>query len=235
MTWSSSIRGRNFSSKAQSRQELDAFLDIVQFSQTEKIVSLTTQFGERFPKSEFLSQVYRMQMKAYKGLNDYKNTVAAGEKALELNPHDADTLLTLVNVLPYGIHGSDDSSAILGKAESYARRALDEISSLKSARTVPLAEWLKVTAQMKASAHEALGIIAFRRGHYSKSVAEFEICTSQNPFADGAQFYRLGMAYLFNGNPGQARAALKRASELGPDIVSLRAEEQLGKIKIKPH
>lgn len=52
-----------------------------------------------------------MEMKAYKELDDYKNAVA-GEKALELNPHDVDALLTLANVPPYGIKESDRSAGI---------------------------------------------------------------------------------------------------------------------------
>jgi len=83
---------------------------------------------------------------------------------------------------------------------------------------------------MKAGAHEALGMIEFKRGRYSESVAEFEKSTRQNPLAGGALFYRLGMAYLFSGSPNQARTALRRASELGPEAVRTKAEEQLAKI-----
>lgn len=83
---------------------------------------------------------------------------------------------------------------------------------------------------MKAMAHEVLGIVAFERGHYAESVAEFETCTRQNPAANGAQYYRLGIAYLFKGDYDQAKVALQRASQLGPEIVRAKAERQLAKL-----
>jgi tetratricopeptide (TPR) repeat protein len=216
--------------QAQSRQELDAYLDIVQSHEPEKIVSLAARLAQQFPDSEFLGHVHRLEMAAHLVLNDYQNSIAAGEKALKLNPRDLNALLTLAKVLPNGMKETD-SSAILDKAENYARQAIEEISALKAPRTLPLGEFRRVTAQMKASAHEALGIIAFKRGRYSESVAEFEKSTDQNPLADGALFYRLGMAYLLNRNPAQAKIALKRASELGPEVVRKKAEEQLAKIR----
>jgi tetratricopeptide (TPR) repeat protein len=217
--------------QAQSRQELDTYLDIVQSQEPARIVSLASRFAKQFPESEFLGQVHRLEMKAYQDLNDYPNSVAAGEKALQWNPNDVNALLTLAKVLPNRVNESIDLSGILGKAEKYALKALEEISTLKAPRTLPLTEFRRVTAQMRAAAHEALGIVAFQRGRYTDSVAEFEKSIGESPLADGALFYRLGMAYLFNGNPDQGRTALKRASDLGPEVVRARAEEQLAKMR----
>jgi tetratricopeptide (TPR) repeat protein len=219
--------------QAQCRQELDSFLDIVEATQAEGVISSAARFKKQFPESEFLSQVHRMEMKAYKGLNDYKNTVGSGERALAINPHDVDTLLTLANVLPHGVKEGDDSQDVLSKAENYARRALDNISSLKAARTVSLADWLDLISQMKSSAHEALGMIAFKRGRYSESVAELEEGTRLNPVADGAQYFKLGTAYLLNGDPAKAKTALERAFHLGPEVVKSLAQEQLLKVEKK--
>jgi tetratricopeptide (TPR) repeat protein len=216
--------------QAQSRQELDAYLDMVESHEPEKTVSLAAGFAKQFPDSEFLGYVHSLEMDAYLALNDYQNSVAAGEKALERNPKDANALLKLAKVLPNGAKETD-SSTILDKAENYARKAIEEISALKAPRTLSLAEFRRVTAQMKATAHEALGIIAFKRGRYPESVAEFERSTGENPMADGALFYRLGMAYLFSGNLNQAKTALKRALELGPEVVRTKAEEQLARLR----
>jgi tetratricopeptide (TPR) repeat protein len=220
--------------QAQCRQELDAFLDIVDPTQPERTIALVQQFVERFPDSGLLSQVYRRKMKAYKELNDYQGTVVAGEKALELNPHDVDVLLTLAVVIPHGYRDSQPSSSRLDKAKSYAQRALEEIQTLKAAKTVALDQWLMVTAQMKAIAHEALGIVAFKRSRYRESVTELEECTRLNPVADGTQYYRLGIAYLFSGDSFRAKAALQRAVELGPDVVRKSAQEQLELMAVNP-
>src|SRR4051794_25607888 len=151
--------------QAQSRQELDAYLDIVQSHEPEEILSLTARFTKQFPNSEFLGHVHRLEMNAYLALNDYQNSVVAGEKALKSNAKDVNTLLTLAKVLPSGMK-ENDSSATLDKAENYARSAIEEIVALKAPRTVSLAEFHRLSAQMLAAAHEALGIIAFKRGRY---------------------------------------------------------------------
>jgi len=219
--------------QAQSRQELDSFLDLVQVSEPKQIVILAVRFRERFAKSEFLAQSYRIEMKAHRELEDYQKAIDAGEQALKLNRDDLDTLLTLANVLPNGANKPDVAAGILKKAESYALRALDGISSLKTSRSVPLKDWQQQTAQMRASAHSALGTIALKQGRYSASIAEFEMSTKQSPVADGAQYYMLGLAYLSNGNRFQAKTALKQASKLGPEIVTARAETELAALEQK--
>jgi len=216
--------------QAQSRQELDSYLDIVESHEPKRTILLTGRFVKEFPDSEFLGHVYRTQMDAYLTLNDHQNSIAAGEKALQLNPRDVGTLLALAKVLPNGIKDMD-SSGVLDRAESYAKKAMEEISVLRAPRSLPLAQFHKVTTEMNAAAHEALGIIEFKRGQYSNSIAELELSSRQNPLAGGALFYRLGVAYLFNDNPDQARIALKRASQLGPDVVRAKAEAQLTQMK----
>src|SRR5207249_8882440 len=108
--------------QARSREELNAVLDIVQTTDAKKIVSLCTDFRKQFPTSEFLGQLYRMEMHAYGTLNDAHKMIEAGQKALELNSHDVDALLTLANTIPNGAHNlSAESTALLDRAEGYAR------------------------------------------------------------------------------------------------------------------
>jgi hypothetical protein len=217
--------------QARSREELNAVLDIVQAEDRNQIVFLCAEFRKQFPGSEFLGQVYRMEMHAYGRLDDYQKTVEAGEKALEMNSHDVDALLTLANVIPNGVNDPTvESAALLDKAEGYGRRALEEISGLKATRGVPLDTWRKLTGRMKSSAHEALGFIAFKRGRYAESVAELEKSVSLNPEPGGSVFFRLGVAYLYEGKPLEAQVALERSSQLGPELIRAKAEEQLARL-----
>ena len=216
--------------QAQSREELNTVLDIVQTTDPKKIVSLCSDFRKQFPTSEFLGQVYRMEMHAYGTLDDARKMIEAGQKALELNSHDVDALLTLSNTIPNGVISlSAESTASLDKAEAYARQALDEIDGLKATRGVPLHKWHKLTGRMKSSAQEALGFIAFKRGRYAESVTEFEKSIRFNPEAGGAVFFRLGVAYLYVGKPLEAQVALERSSKLGPDLIRTKAKEQLAR------
>jgi hypothetical protein len=217
--------------QARSREELNTVLDIVQTTDPRKIISLCTDFRKQFPTSEFLGQVYRMEMHAHGTLDDAQNMIEAGQKALEQNSHDVDALLTLANTIPNGVNSlSTESTAILDKAEGYARRALEEIDGLKATRGVPLDKWRQLTGRMRSSAQEALGFIAFKRGRYAESVREFEKSIRFNPEAGGAVFFRLGIAYLYAGKPLEAQVALERSSQLGPDLIRTKAKEQLARL-----
>jgi len=217
--------------QARSRGELDAVLDILQATDQETIVSLCAEFRQKFPASELAGQVYRMEMHAYGRLDDYKRMIEAGEKALEVSAHDVDALLSLANAIPNGVSDLTPASvALLGNAEVYARKALDEIDRLKATRGVSLDRWRSLTGRMRSSGREALGFIAFKRGRYAESVAEFEKSIGLNPGAGGAVFFRLGVAYLYDGKPLEAQVALERSSQLGPEFIRTKAKEQLAMI-----
>ncbi len=217
--------------QARSREELDAVLDIVQARDQKTIVSLCAEFRKKFPASELAGQVYRMEMHAYRRLDDYKRMIEAGEKALGVSGHDVDALLSLANAIPNGVRDlATESVALLDKAEGYARKALEEIDRLKATRGVSPDRWRSLTGRMRSSAHEALGFIAFKRGRYAESVAEFEKSIGLDPGAGGAVFFRLGVAYLYDGKPLEAQVALERSSELGPEFIRTKAKEQLAMI-----
>jgi tetratricopeptide (TPR) repeat protein len=216
--------------QAESRQELDKFLDVVQVSEVEALPIMAANFRERFPDSAFIPQTFRMEMKAYRELQKFSKAINAGEEALQRNPDDVDTLLTLANMIPHDANGADGSDHALDKAESYAQQAIKLISSLKADRSVPLRSWKTFMATMEASAHSAFGLIALKRGSYSKSIAEFEVCTRLNPVADGTDYYLLGRAYRLQGDRARAKIALRQASEIGPEAVKAQAEAELALI-----
>lgn len=217
--------------QAQTRQELYAFLDLVDNTDFNKFLALSDQFIERFTRSEFLAFVYRMRMNAYREMNDHRNAVAAAEKALELNPQDINVLLGVANLLPQ--QATRPSSVVLSTAEDYAQRALKEIAALKAPRTLSLDNWEKAISTMNASAHCAIGGVALKRGRYSDSVSAFEICTKQDAVASGLQFYMFGIALLADRNVERAIAAFRRAAEMGPESVKEHAEGQLRSLEKK--
>jgi tetratricopeptide (TPR) repeat protein len=224
------------SPQARSREELNTVLDIVQTSDPNNIVTLCSEFRKQFPNSEFSGHVYRMEMHAFEVLNEYQKVIEAGRKALEVNSHDVDALLTLANTIPNGINDlSAESATLLETAQGYARQALDEISELKATRGVSLDKWRKLTGRMRSSAQEALGFIAFKQGRYAESVAELEKSIRFDPEAGGAVFFRLGVAYLYDGKPLQAQVVLERSCQLGPELIRSKAKQQLAMIgKVRP-
>lgn len=213
--------------QARSREEFKAYLNLAQASDPQEMLNLAAVLLSRFPESEFQAQAHRIRMHAYRSLEDVENTVEAAEKALAANPLDVDTLLTLASVLPNQNAGAKDFDLVLQRASDCANRALQELAVLKASRSVLLSDWRAFLRRSRASAHESLGVVAFKREDYTESVKQFEQCVRENPAEEGSQLFRLGVAYQFTGNKEKALAALERAIILGPDVVAAKARLQL--------
>jgi len=213
--------------QANSREELDFYLKIFQLRDPAKLVESAAEFARLYPASEFLGQIHRLEMRGYQAMDDPPNTVAAGERLLRIRPKDAEALLTLAKVLP-SLKGDKDANVNL--AERHAQSAMQEISDLKAPRSLTIKQFEQIILGMQAGVHEALGIIAFQREQYSRSVSEFEESIRLHPGTDGRLYYRLGVACRFTRSHGRAEAALRRASELGPAAVRSRAQAQLAEL-----
>ena len=70
------------------------------------------------------------------------------------------------------------------------------MDNLNSLRSVSPQRWQELRLEMEASAHEALGHVATKRGKLQEAILEFERAVQQNPVPQGSQFYRLGVAYM---------------------------------------
>ena len=171
-------------------------------------------------------------MLAYQDMGDYQGLIESGEKALMIQPDNLNTLLTLADAIPNGVSGKGAGDSLrLAQAEQYARRIFDGIERIKLPRSMPRQRWQTLSREMEASAHEALGHIASKRGHRQEAVAEFEKAVGQNPSPRGRQFYRLGVAYMLAGSDQSAQAALHQAADLGPDEIRSMANAVLKRIK----
>ena len=118
--------------QANSREELDGYLNIIQVQDPAQLIAKSSEFSRLFPTSEFLGQVYRLEMRSYQALNDHQNTVAAGEKVLRVSPRDPEALLTLAKVLP---SLKDEKESNLNRAERYAQSALEAIADLNDKKS----------------------------------------------------------------------------------------------------
>jgi tetratricopeptide (TPR) repeat protein len=218
--------------QAQSGQELNAFLNLFQKSQPEETLQLTLRFIESFPKSEFLGQVYLVQMKVLAGQELFKEAVVAGRKAVELNPRDVEVLLNLARLLALYSAQSENPSVLLTEAEQHAKRALEETPLLRADRRLSLTDWQNLRDKMEASAYFGLGLVSFERENYAESVSAIETAIALNPWDQGELYCWLGKAFMKKGQLNQARGALERAVDLGPEAVRLEAARHLSAIKL---
>jgi tetratricopeptide (TPR) repeat protein len=221
--------------QANSAQELDDYLEILDSPSDRERVRAVETFAQHHPDSELLGIAYQYQMLAYRGLNDYDGVVQSGERALKLHPDNLNTLVVMATTLPNRVAPETVDDPRLAQAEQYARRVFEGISRMKLPRSVSPQRWQELRLEMEASAHEALGYVATKQGNLPGAILEFERAVQQNPSPQGSQFYRLGVAYMMAQKNDLAREALNRAVELGPDEIRKLAGAVLQKLSAGSH
>lgn len=218
--------------QAQSRRELDACLKVLDCAFCSGLPTLVEDFEKEFPQSELLPLIYRTLMEYDLTKGKDAAAIRVGESVLAKAPNDVHVLAVLSRILPNSVRDPEESRADLAKAEGFARRLLKEAPQIQVATSVSLEARDQIIAQLISSAHEALGVVAFKRGKLAESIAELRLSIEQNPKPNGALFYRLGLA-LSSANPEshEAELAFLRARELGPEIVRKKADELLSRFR----
>ena len=189
------------------------------------IIQSAKQFVKQWPDSALLPEVYRMEMNAYRELNDASSAIEAGEHALQRVPENIDVLAELA----YLLADSRQDTPALARAEADARRVLELVDVIRIPRTTTPTEWLLLRAGLEAKAHTALGLVAFKRDQPKVAVAEFEVAVQVEPQPNYTLFYRLGLAYRITGEPAKAADMLRRAATSSDPALRNLAEQQLRK------
>src|SRR5262249_18378461 len=151
----------------------DLYLEIYTGKDPRMTVEKVNAFAARYPESELLGLAYQYEMMAHKELNNYDGVLRAGEKALQLIPRSLNTLLLLASVIPNSASVRPDSAQLLGRAEDYARQALQELEQIRVPEEISLETWQTRRAEMESEAREALGHVAAKRGDPGAAIREF--------------------------------------------------------------
>ncbi len=217
--------------QAYSQDELDAYLQIVKSTDDRDVVRKVDAFALAYPKSELLGLAYQNQVRAFEQLNDFEQMLSAGHKALQANPDNLNTLLTLAPAMASRADHRPDSAQLLADAETYARQALEGIDKTRLPHSVTLEGWTLEKRQMLSQVHEVLGLVALQRLQTQAAISELQTAISLSPSPEGIQFLRLGLAFATNGQKIEASQSFHRAAGLGPESVRSFALAQLEKMK----
>jgi len=154
------------------------------------------EFVQKYPQSRYRVEVYGWLVRGYLSLGQMDKMEAAGDKELELEPNDPQTLAIVGSMLPRAMSSSMPDAQRekrLAKAEQYCKKALEILPTY--AKPANMSDELFVAAknQTAAMAYSGLGLVAFRRAKYSDAIPSLEQAIKLESSPDPVNFYLLGL------------------------------------------
>lgn len=131
-------------------------------------------------------------MLAAQNTNSVDKVISYGDKVLAIAPNDLDIMLTVSSTIPTKLPTNDaEKKAALDKAMNLATKALALLQPLVAGAA---ANQKADLVQAESQFHAILGLVAYNRPDYKKSIEEYEAATKGNPKDDVAHYY-LGADY----------------------------------------
>jgi len=156
---------------------------------------LGEEFLQKYPESRYRPEVYSILVRGYLSQGQIDKMETVGDKEIELNPTDAQTLAIVGSTLPRVMNASTpDPQKRLEKAEQYSKRALEVLPTLIKPAELSDSDFLKAKDQTSALAYSGLGLVAFRRSKFAEAIPNFEQAVKLDPVPDPVNFYLLGIA-----------------------------------------
>ena len=182
---------------------------------TAKKDQLGEEFVQKYPQSRYRGEIYATLVRGYLSLNQVDKMEAVGDKEIELNPNDAQTLAIMGSTLPRVMNASTpEPQKRLEKAEHYSKRALEILPTLAKPEELSDVEFLKAKDQTSALAYSGLGIIAIRRSRFAEAIPNFEQAIKLDPSPDPVNFYLLGLSNEKTSHFDEAVAAFTKCAAI---------------------
>jgi len=182
---------------------------------TAKKDQLGEEFVQKYPQSRYRGEIYATLVRGYLSLNQVDKMETVGDKEIELNPNDAQTLAIMGSTLPRVMNASTpEPQKRLEKAEHYSKRALEILPTLAKPEELSDVEFLKAKDQTSALAYSGLGIIAIRRSRFAEAIPNFEQAIKLDPSPDPVNFYLLGLSNEKTSHFDEAVAAFTKCAAI---------------------
>jgi tetratricopeptide (TPR) repeat protein len=162
---------------------------------TAKKDQLGEDFLQKYPQSRYRPEVYSMLVRGYLSQGQIEKMESMGDKEIELNPNDAQTLAIVGSTLPRVMNASTpDPQKRLDKAEQYSKKALEVLPTVVKPIDLSDADFLRAKDQTAALAYSGLGLVAFRRSKFAEAIPNFEQAAKLDPVPDPVNYYLLGIS-----------------------------------------
>lgn len=166
-------------------------------AELQKKVQMGDDFLKKYPQSRYRSEVYAFQVRAYMAIGQIDKMEAAGEKELELEPNDAQTMAIMGSSLPRSMPSNlteAEKVRLLSQAEAYSKKALELLPTLPKPPGISDEQFLQAKNQTQAMAYGGLGLVAFRRAKFSEAIPNLEQSAKYDPNPDPVIYFVLGIS-----------------------------------------
>jgi tetratricopeptide (TPR) repeat protein len=162
--------------QAKSKEEFDAYNQAAAKTDPAQLEAAADEFAQKFPNSELKELLYVRAMTLYQQQNNSGKIIAAGRKAIALNPINPVPLVAVASALVMDTRESDlDRDARYAEAGKDAQSALDNIETgLEIPPGVSQAQITAAQANLRSIAYDTLGVIAMNKKDYAAAEQNFQ-------------------------------------------------------------
>jgi tetratricopeptide (TPR) repeat protein len=195
-------------------------------SDAAKKVAAAEDFLNKFPSSTYAGYVYSYLTVAYIQTGQVDKGLAAGEKALQVNPSDFRTMAVLSQTLARtAADTAPDAASKLAKAESGAKNAIAGVATWSKPDAMPEATFTALKNGTLTMAHASLGLVALHKNNFEAAVPELEqavqLGATDPNNTDPTNYYLLGVAQQNSGHPDKAVPNFEKCAAVkGTDLTS---------------
>lgn len=193
-------------------------------------------FEAKYPQSELRNPIYQNLMYRYQQTNNAVKTVEMGRKALEFDPDNPMSLVTVGSVISERTRPTDlDRDQRLGEAMKDAQHALDGMDGwLATAPGITDEQAKGVKPLLTSASHAIMGMVELTRKNPAAAEKHYRISLDANPAQqDPVTLLRLALALDQQNKYAEALTFANRAVELsaaGGGVLAEWAKQEQGRL-----
>jgi tetratricopeptide (TPR) repeat protein len=181
------------------------------------VIEVGEAFLAKYPASIYAGAVYSELTSSYLNTNQPDKMVAAGSKAIELNPDNVDVLPLMAWAIPRRVTGqTPDGPQQLAKAQGYAKHGIELLTTMPKPPDMDDAAFTKAKNEKLAMCHDGLGVSEVKAGKYDDAIKELNQSVELSATPDPVDFYLLGVSNEVTSHFTDAIASFTKCSTAGP-------------------
>jgi len=179
-------------------------------------------FLNKFPNSTYNSYADAFLTVAYIQAGQVDKGLAAGEKALQLNPSDFRTMGVMSQTLSRTVaDNAPDTAAKLEKAETYAKNTITGVATWVKPDSMSEGNFTGLKNETLTMGHASLGLVAIHRGNFEGAIPDLEQAVQLGTNTDPTNYYLLGIANQNSSHYDKAAEAFEKCAAVkGTNLTS---------------